>query len=203
MNQADLLIAQAPIVACVKCGIDARSVAYGASLPRGLCGRCYENERRNGRLRKWDKRRVPQQFCKRGHPLVGKNVVVSVDKSHPRGKRLCVTCRSAARRPYDGGNARALRRYRMSPERYSEMLAMQGGGCAICGRKPGKGERLQIDHDHRCCVGEVTCGRCTRGLLCRQCNVALGAVADSADVLLAMINYVTNRCKAPLIEVIG
>jgi hypothetical protein len=46
-------------------------------------------------------------------------------------------------------------------DRYDDLLALQGGGCAICGAKPGT-RRLHIDHDHRTMT--------LRGLLCHRCN---------------------------------
>src|ERR1700731_1515836 len=55
-------------------------------------------------------------------------------------------------------------RYGITPERYSELLVSQGGVCAIC-KEPGRKKRLCVDHDHRCCPGEKSCGECTRGLL--------------------------------------
>ena len=44
---------------------------------------------------------------------------------------------------------------------YNEQLARQGGGCAICQRKPGR-LRLAVDHNHRTSI--------VRGLLCMTCN---------------------------------
>lgn len=49
-------------------------------------------------------------------------------------------------------------------DRYDELLALQGGGCAICGTKP-KTRRLHIDHDHQTMT--------LRGLLCHRCNRGL------------------------------
>ena len=49
----------------------------------------------------------------------------------------------------------------VSDEDYALLLAMQGGGCAICGQPP-KSRRLHVDHDHK--TGRV------RGLLCFVCN---------------------------------
>lgn len=78
--------------------------------------------------------------------------------------------------------ARARRKYRSKPEfrdkdrdqryrsrygitlaDYDQMLADQGGKCAICERELS----LDVDHDHD--TGEV------RGLLCRGCNMRLHA----------------------------
>ena len=49
---------------------------------------------------------------------------------------------------------------------YAELLARQGGGCAICGATP-KTRRLHTDRDHRTLQ--------VRGLLCMRCNRALPA----------------------------
>jgi hypothetical protein len=52
----------------------------------------------------------------------------------------------------------------LSLDDYERLLAAQGGGCALCGRKP-KTRRLDVDHDHR--TGKI------RGLLCQRCNRAV------------------------------
>lgn len=58
-------------------------------------------------------------------------------------------------------------------EVYYEMLSSQGGGCAICGTPPRdvRGMRyLHVDHDHE--TGRI------RGLLCTNCNTAIGLLGD-------------------------
>lgn len=71
------------------------------------------------------------------------------------------------------GRKTNLRRYNLSPEDYEKRLLAQGGVCAICGHKPQK-IRLSVDHDHSCCPGKSnSCGKCIRGLLCRNCNFRL------------------------------
>lgn len=79
--------------------------------------------------------------------------------------------------------------YKMSIEDYEEMLTDQGGGCAICGKSPSPKKRLNVDHDHACCPGEVTCGKCVRGLLCTPCNVFLGYF-ENKDTMSKMKAYV-------------
>lgn len=59
---------------------------------------------------------------------------------------------------------------------YERMLEAQGGGCAICGRKPGE-RRLHIDHDHKTLA--------VRGVLCFRCNSALRGYMDSGWLLRA------------------
>jgi hypothetical protein len=60
--------------------------------------------------------------------------------------------------------------------------------CQACGGEEG----LAWDHDHNCCPGKYSCGRCVRGLLCRSCNLALGYLKDSPDRLLSLVNYLRS-----------
>src|SRR5579863_7681664 len=57
-------------------------------------------------------------------------------------------------------------RYRITTEIYEQMLDKQNKACAICLRPPSENKILCVDHDHRCCPGSETCGKCMRGLLC-------------------------------------
>jgi hypothetical protein len=75
------------------------------------------------------------------------------------------------------------RTFGITQAEYDELLARQGGGCAICGRKPGK-ISLHIDHDHE--TGEI------RGLLCVGCNNALGQFDDDFDLLTRAADYVSS-----------
>lgn len=59
---------------------------------------------------------------------------------------------------------------------YKALLVAQGGVCAVCGDIPV--ERFHVDHDHACCPGKKSCGKCTRELLCRLCNAAIGLLRD-------------------------
>jgi len=56
--------------------------------------------------------------------------------------------------------------------------------CDTCGSK----DSLAIDHDHKCC-SKFGCIKCIRGVLCRNCNFALGHVQDNPETLLALANY--------------
>ena len=84
------------------------------------------------------------------------------------------------------------RRYNMTPAQYDDLLAAQGGGCAICKTKVSGGiGRFHIDHDHACCPEKMrSCGKCIRGLLCSYCNMHL-AVSDP-ERLRAALKYVEN-----------
>lgn len=66
-----------------------------------------------------------------------------------------------------------FRKFKMTVEEYERLSAVQDGCCGICGVRPTD-QALSVDHDHSCCPTTPTCGRCSRGLLCRHCNLALG-----------------------------
>ena len=75
-------------------------------------------------------------------------------------------------------------KYGITLQDYDNLLAAQNGVCAICGTPPGK-RRLAVDHDHK--TGAV------RGLLCVNCNVALGRLQDNVDILQSMIEYIERH----------
>lgn len=81
--------------------------------------------------------------------------------------------------------------YGLTVESYEQLLAAQGGGCAICtvSEPGGPGNRFQVDHDHQCCPGVGSCGRCIRGLLCSNCNTMVGLAKDDPQRLMAAVRY--------------
>lgn len=84
------------------------------------------------------------------------------------------------------------RKFGLTRGDYDALLAAQGGGCAICGSEPAT-RALAVDHDHSCCRGPRTCGRCVRGLLCSFCNTALGKFSDSPARLRRAAQYLETR----------
>lgn len=91
-----------------------------------------------------------------------------------------------------------LKNYNMTKEQYNVMLLIQEGQCAICGTdNPGE-KNWATDHDHSCCPAPPTCGECTRGLLCHNCNRLLGLAKDSVEILQSAIDYLKPPTyKAP------
>jgi hypothetical protein len=99
--------------------------------------------------------------------------------------------------------------YRIRLADWHRMVAEQGGRCKACRRTPEGsngvlGLGFVIDHDHRCCPSSNDrwgahgtkrriCGKCIRGLLCQQCNVALGMVDDDPDRLRALLSYIESH----------
>lgn len=64
---------------------------------------------------------------------------------------------------------------------YNEMLAGQGGGCALCGRKPGK-TALHVDHCHE--------SNRVRGILCHQCNWYMGTIDADPSIVDKIKEYI-------------
>jgi len=72
-------------------------------------------------------------------------------------------------------------------EKRDQMISDQDGKCLICKREFE--ETPHIDHDHQCCPGKNSCGKCIRGLLCHHCNTALGNFKDDVSILESAIEY--------------
>lgn len=74
---------------------------------------------------------------------------------------------------------------------FDNQLEAQGHRCAICGSPdPETRSGWAIDHDHGCCDGPKSCGKCVRGLLCNNCNAGLGFFSDNADRLVRAVEYI-------------
>ena len=65
---------------------------------------------------------------------------------------------------------------------FEELERLINQGCEVCGRRDGK---ICVDHDH--VTGKF------RGILCANCNLALGYVADSPGTLQKLITYLETH----------
>lgn len=87
-----------------------------------------------------------------------------------------------------------LRLYNLSHPEWLALLAAQGGRCAICGTdEPGGVGQFHVDHDHACCPGDKSCGKCIRGLLCHSCNVGIGCLGEGVERLMSAAAYLLSR----------
>lgn len=82
------------------------------------------------------------------------------------------------------------RKFGITPADYDRMLVEQGGVCAICGQEEtfelkGAKHSLAVDHCHK--TGKI------RGLLCRNCNQALGLAKDNVTILESAIKYLKRN----------
>lgn len=101
--------------------------------------------------------------------------------SHHRAKR--------DQRKSESHAAHVENTYSITIEQYNAILEAQGGVCAICRKASGKRRNLSVDHDHSCCKGPTSCGRCVRSLICRKCNDILGYWRDDPEVMERAILY--------------
>lgn len=79
---------------------------------------------------------------------------------------------------------RLPREFGITVEQYDEMLAAQNNRCAICEKPCKSGRKLAIDHCHN--TDRV------RGLLCMNCNRAIGWLEDDVDRLMAAAAYILS-----------
>ena len=128
----------------------------------------------------------------------------SRDRGRPSGRtsacRPCYNARKALQRVAKGPRtdqraANLQAKYGLTVEKFDAMAEAQGHRCACCGTPEPGGRHGQwhIDHDHACCPGDRSCGRCVRGLLCGSCNLGLGHFNDDVQRLRDAITYLTSK----------
>jgi len=180
-------------------------------LGRDHNGKCSECRRIYMRLRK---RKDPTKdsriklICKNGH-----NVTI-LGRTKNRKCRKCDRIQQKQSRINDPlKHKKAKIRWRLKhPRKYKEMiikqnlkrygitkrdgtpfslcdlklaLKMQAEKCKICGIHSSKlSKSLNVDHDHKTKI--------FRGLLCTQCNQALGLFKDDIEVIKNAVNYLKN-----------
>lgn len=78
------------------------------------------------------------------------------------------------------------RTHNISVTDYIKMIELSNNCCYICGENANKQKfRLNVDHCHK--TDKI------RGLLCSNCNTALGLVKEDINTLEKMINYIKNE----------
>src|SRR5687767_4183969 len=77
------------------------------------------------------------------------------------------------------------KQYNLTGDEYLALLSRFEGLCWICRYRKAR----QVDHDHKCCSGKTSCGKCVRGLLCGPCNKFLGFIRDNVTILQFGIDY--------------
>lgn len=77
-------------------------------------------------------------------------------------------------------------KYGITIDEYNFLLEKQRGVCSLCSLPERfRNRRLAVDHCH-------TTGR-VRGLLCQDCNTALGKFKENIEVLGKAIKYLEGR----------
>lgn len=118
-------------------------------------------------------------------------------QTHNKNKeKPCDKCRHAAnkyrkqKRDKDvnklGYDPRRFKRHNITKEIYDNLLNKYNGKCWICKEK----DATHIDHNHLCCTGSWSCGKCIRGVLCSNCNTAIGLLNDDLNLLSNASKYI-------------
>lgn len=82
-------------------------------------------------------------------------------------------------------NYHLRRRYGITIEHFNAMYSEQNGLCAIC----LEAKAAHVDHDHQT--------KRVRGLLCFNCNGALGQFRDRADLMVRAVAYLHPELYGP------
>ena len=117
-----------------------------------------------------DRRHLAQGLCKPCY-----------DEAYARAHRSEMTAKSiewSARNPDRVKNARRKYRYGIDNAEFTRRLEIQDGLCAVCRLVPG----TDIDHDHK--------NDQVRGILCGDCNRALGLFRDNVAILVRAAAYI-------------
>jgi len=113
------------------------------------------------------------------------------------GRKDCKNCKNAAARQWRKDNPENTerhlarmrertkeRRYGVTQEHFDQMLLSQDNKCKICNIEFSGSKFTHIDHCHD--TDKV------RGLLCNNCNLALGQFGDNTDIMDMAIKYLQN-----------
>ncbi len=77
-----------------------------------------------------------------------------------------------------------VKKYGITLKQYKAMYKKQGGKCKICNKR----KKLVVDHAHHL-KGKAS----VRNLLCSKCNLALGLVNESIDIVKNMLKYLLHH----------
>ena len=92
----------------------------------------------------------------------------------------CKPCMRAAKPTY--------KKYNLTIEQFNTLLNKHDGLCWACKLMPA----TCIDHNHLCCPGPNSCGKCVRGVLCKGCNTFVGHLESKAQRLKACQQYLID-----------
>lgn len=95
----------------------------------------------------------------------------------------------------EGFNKKLIERtYDLSYEDYKKMVHSHKGACGICG---GEGFLMSPEHKAKLVIDHCHVTGTVRGLLCHNCNRALGLLKDSVSSLKNAIKYLEGATTIP------
>jgi hypothetical protein len=113
----------------------------------------------------------------------------------------CKTCRIDGKTK----DKRLLRNYQrkhmygITPAMFQSMLEVQDNKCANegCQAELTDESKTHVDHDHSCCPGTRSCGKCVRALLCAECNLGIGQFRDNPFKVYGAYRYLVSHEHLP------
>ncbi len=108
-------------------------------------------------------------------------------------ENICKVCKAEKQRKYRTDPIRERKynlknKYGMTHKDFNLILNKQNKRCKICGsKKPFGHGNFHVDHNHK--TGKI------RGLLCINCNRALGFFKDNTFILFSAIKYLKKNNK--------
>jgi hypothetical protein len=153
---------------CKLCRGVAKKLSRTLNLPKQLAKEAEYRERRREFLRTYHK-----DWC-RANPEANKSHKQQWLERNKEYKKLHYKTK--------GREIYLEKTYGITEKDYQDMLLNQGGLCAICGTSPENRNRsLHVDHCHD--SDQI------RGLLCPDCNMAIGLLKDDKHILRNAIHY--------------
>jgi Recombination endonuclease VII len=130
-------------------------------------------------------------YSKRGKIYYEANTEYMLNRTKEAHKRRVAKDPEKYRRERFGVRLKNV--YGITLQEWEKLLEKQDGKCAICCiplyLKLDGTQDSTVDHNHACCAGQSSCGKCIRGILCVNCNWGLGQFKDDQAILQAAINY--------------
>lgn len=82
-------------------------------------------------------------------------------------------------------------KYKLNKNDVLKMLNDCNNQCIGC-QSEFVNNNFLIDHNHQCCSGRNSCGKCVRGLLCAGCNTGIGFLQDDVVRMKNLVTYLEN-----------
>lgn len=187
--------------ACTRCGVSKNLFDFSghpkaADGKQSQCKQCFAERarmRRVGRPCETCSTPLPND-AKKGARVCSTCLAVCTQcKSEQRitGQRICSSCQAKSDRERKATSeakfrervTRVRNKYGVRPALAAALSAFCK--CEACGKQQSKPGQMHVDHCHA--TGEV------RGILCFNCNAALGHVGDSIERLHSLVAYLETK----------
>jgi len=124
-------------------------------------------------------------------------LLIGEDRVMSRKKYCSSTCKSKYRTSSGSRiDSHLWVNFKIREIEYDIILKSQGNKCAICYRDRSEfSKNFAVDHDHKCCPGKKSCGNCIRGLICFDCNIALGHLREDPKIVESALIYLNKYYK--------